>query len=96
MAFAKHQAPSDALPELVEWMKDTGTTQADLAAFAQVSQASISRYMAGIYDLPVERAFRLSLITGIPVEKLLTGRDASRLLKLLGKRDKASWETGRG
>lgn len=90
MAITKTETRSEVLPELAQWMADTGTTQADLASFAQVSQAQMSRYLAGKVDLPVERAFRLSLVTNIPVEKLLTGRDASRLLKLLGNREKAS------
>lgn len=89
MAIAKKQRAGDAFPELVQWMRDTGTTQADLASFARVSQGQISRYMAGEVEMPIERAFRLSLITNIPVEKLLNRPQASRLLKLLGKRAKA-------
>jgi transcriptional regulator with XRE-family HTH domain len=90
MAIAKDTDTADGFPELLQWMADTGTTQADLASFAQVSQAQISRYLAGKSEMPMERAMKLSLITNIPVEKLLNRREASRLLKLLGRRDKAA------
>lgn len=92
MAIAKTTTDNDALPELRQWMTDTGVTQADLASFAQVNQAQISKYLAGKTSLPLERALKLSLITGIPVEKLLTSADASRLLKLLGNRAKVTTE----
>jgi transcriptional regulator with XRE-family HTH domain len=92
MAIAKTPFSNDALPELRRWMFDTGVTQADIASFAQVSQAQMSKYLTGKASLPIERAMKLSLITGIPVEKLLTDVDASRLLKLLGNREKASAE----
>jgi transcriptional regulator with XRE-family HTH domain len=93
MGIAKSGSAHDALPELTKWMADTGTTQEDLASFAKVSQAQISRYLAGKVDLPVERAMKLALITNIPVEKLLNDRDASRLLKLLGKRSNAEGDS---
>jgi transcriptional regulator with XRE-family HTH domain len=92
MAIAKSETGNHALTELVRWMHETDTTQADLASFAQVSQAQISRYLAGKVDLPMERALKLSLVTNIPVEKLLNRQGASRLAKVLGKRANSSME----
>jgi transcriptional regulator with XRE-family HTH domain len=74
------------LPELRAWMKRTGTTQQDLARLLNVGEAQISRYMNGSRNLSAEPAIKLALLTDIPVEKLLMGGDAARLLKLLGKR----------
>jgi transcriptional regulator with XRE-family HTH domain len=77
-------------------MKRTGTNQRKLAGMLGISDAWVSLVMRGLRHWSLDQAARLSLITGIPVEKLLTGGDASRLLKLLGKRDKAAAETANG
>lgn len=90
MAITKFDPTECALPELARWMDDTGTTQVELATFAQVSQAQISRYLAGKVNLPTDRAIKLSLITNIPVEKLLNRKDASQLQKYLVKRSQVT------
>jgi transcriptional regulator with XRE-family HTH domain len=73
------------LKELREWMELTNTTQEQLAAAIGVSQPTISQVLSGLRNLSAEYVARLSKLTGIPVEKLLTGPEAALILKLLGK-----------
>jgi transcriptional regulator with XRE-family HTH domain len=73
-------------------MARTGVTQADLARFLEITQPQIHKYLAGKVDIPLARSIKLSLITDIPVEKLLKGPDASRLLELLGNRERSAHE----
>ena len=74
-------------------MKRTHTNQRKLAGLLGVSEAWVSLVLRGREHWSLDHAARLALVTDIPVEKLLTGGDASRLLKLLGKRDKAAEES---
>ena len=81
--------------EVRAWMKRTSTNQEQLAKAIGVSAPTVCLVFQGKRHLPMDAAERLANLSGIPVEKLLKGRDASRLLKLLGKREKASEETAR-
>lgn len=74
------------LTELRAWMKKTKTTQKALAGLLGVGQSQISRYINGSRTLETARVIKLALLTGVPVEKLLTGGEAAQILKLLGKR----------
>lgn len=73
------------LPELRAWMKRTETSQRTLARALDLGDAQISKYLNGDRNLSLDMTCKLALLTDIPVEKLLTGGDAARLLKLLGK-----------
>lgn len=75
-----------ALTELRAWMADNELTQEGLADLIGVKPPQVSRYLNGTRSLSTNAAVRLSLATGIAVEKLLTDGKAARLLKLLGKR----------
>lgn len=77
---------SSRLKELRAYIKRTGISQDTLAAVAHVSAPTFSKVMKGPRSFTVDAASRLSDFTGIPVEKLLTDAEATRLLKLLGKR----------
>lgn len=78
------------LPELRAWMKRTGTTQKALARLLGIGQAQVSRYINGSRNLSIEHAIDLALLTGVPVEKLLTGGEAARIMKLLGEQRSTS------
>jgi transcriptional regulator with XRE-family HTH domain len=77
--------PKSLFPELRAWMERTGTRQLELARILGVSEPSITNYLSGETAWPTEVALRVSLLTEIPVERFAT-REASRLLKLWGKR----------
>lgn len=68
------------------WMRRTKTNQEQLAQALGVSAPTVCLVFQGKRHLPLDAAERLADLSGIPVEKLLTGDDATRLLKLLGKR----------
>lgn len=68
------------------WMKRTNTSQKGLAHALNLSETTICFVFQGKRHLSVEAAKRLSDLSGIPVEKLLTGDDAVQILKVLGKR----------
>lgn len=74
------------LKELRAYINEGKYTQKTLAAIAGVSEATFSKVLKGPRSFTVDAAGRLADFTGIPVEKLLTGKEATRLLKLLGKR----------
>ncbi len=69
-------------PELRAWLAETGSTQADLAALVGCSQAFVCRLLKGHRSCGPATAMRISLATGIPVEKLMTAKGA-QVLKLL-------------
>ena len=81
---------SSRLKELRDYIERTGYSQETLAAIARVSAPTFSKVLKGPRSFTVDAAGRLADFTGIPVEKLLTGREATRLLKLLGKRMNSS------
>ncbi len=72
--------------ELRAWMKRTKTNQSALAQITGLSKTSICFVMRGDRHFSADVAGRLADLTEIPVEKLLTGRTATRFVKLLGKR----------
>lgn len=74
------------LKELRAYIKRTGYRQRVLAAVAGVSEPTFTKVLKGPRSFTVDAAGRLAEFTGIPVEKLLTDKEATRLLKLLGKR----------
>jgi transcriptional regulator with XRE-family HTH domain len=76
---------SPRFTELRAWMKKTKTNQQALARLLNLSESQVSLWLRGFRNLSAEAGIKLSLLTDIPVEKLLTGGDAARLLKLLGK-----------
>jgi len=82
--------------ELRAWMDRTNTTQATLAQFLGIREPQMSRMLNGTRALGSDYATRLSDLTGIPVEKLLTDRSAIRLLKFLGKRSRVSTKKTKG
>jgi plasmid maintenance system antidote protein VapI len=68
------------------WMKRTRTNQEQLAKAIGVSAPTVCLVFQGKRHLPMDAAERLANLSGIAVEKLLTDSDATRLLKMLGKR----------
>jgi plasmid maintenance system antidote protein VapI len=85
---------SRLLPELRAWMTRTETTQDALARLLGLSGAFICRVFKGERHLNLDMAARLALLTGIPVQKLLTGGEAAQLLKLLGKQSNGPNDNG--
>lgn len=60
-------------PNLAEFLKHSGKTQADIAAAVGVSQAAVSRYLlnqAG-RDMRLSVALRIAAYCRIPVESLM-------------------------
>lgn len=72
--------------EVRAWMRRTRTNQERLAEALDLSATTICLVFKGQRHLSPEKAERLADLTGIPVEKLLTSDDATRFLKVLGKR----------
>jgi transcriptional regulator with XRE-family HTH domain len=68
------------------WMKRTNTNQKQLASALDLSETTICFVFQGRRHLSLDAAERLANLSGIPVEKLLTDPDTTRLAKLLGKR----------
>lgn len=79
-------AEAEPLSDLKAWLERTETTQEALARFLGVSQSMVSLYVNGKRNLELKLVVNLALLTGLPVEKLLTGDDAAAILKVLGKR----------
>lgn len=80
------ETTKDALfPELRQWLKDTGQRQYDLARILGVSAGAVSRWLSGKHDISADRAIRLSLLTKIAPERLVTDPETARNLKFLGK-----------
>lgn len=86
MSLLMGNPKSSRLRELRDFIKRSGYSQETLAAIAKVSPPTFSKVLKGPRSFSVDAAGRLADFTGIPVEKLLTDREATRLLKLLGKR----------
>lgn len=80
---------TDKYPELRAWMVLKGMQQKELAGYLGVSEASITQYMNGTNEWPVECAVRVSLLTDVPLERLVN-RKTARILKLWGKRTNSS------
>lgn len=74
------------LRELQTWMERTGTTQQALARLLGISESMMSLYVNGKRSLDLPKVINLAMVTEIPVEKLLTGPDATAMAKLLGRR----------
>lgn len=68
-----------------QWMKQAHLNQQGLAEVLGLSKTTISLVFKGQRHLSPEAADRLARLSGIPVEKLLTGGDAARIVKLLGE-----------
>lgn len=73
-------------------MRRTGTRQAAIARFLDVSPSQVCRVLAGSKHFTPDQAFALSRISDVPVENLLTDEDSRQLLKFLGKQPKPSAE----
>lgn len=79
--------PADnVLPELRQWMADADLTHDDVAHIAGCSRPVITRTLQGKLPLPADRAVRISAVSGIPLERLVTDPETARILKVLGKR----------
>lgn len=74
------------LPALKEWMDVMGLTHEDVAVIAGCSRPVITRTLQGKLPMPADRAIKLSAVSGIPLERLVTDQETARNLKLLGKR----------
>lgn len=72
-------------PELREWLRATGQRQYDLARILGVSTGAVSRWLSGKHDISADRAVRLSLLTKIAPELLVSDPETARNLKFLGK-----------
>lgn len=55
---------------LQDWMERTGTSTSALARKAQISQPHMSRILTGSRRCSLEKAIRLFLVTGVPVQNL--------------------------
>lgn len=56
---------------LQDWLERTGTPQVTLARLAKISPAYLSRILSRSRRCSVEKALKLSSVTGVPVEKLV-------------------------
>lgn len=92
MEMAKATREKTLFPELRQWLEDTGQYQYDLARVLGVSTAQISRYLSGKQDITADRAVRLSLLTKIAPELLVSNPETARILKFLGKQSKPDAE----
>jgi transcriptional regulator with XRE-family HTH domain len=86
MEIQKMGNDKKAFPELRAWMREAHYRQEDVARFLDVSEPTMSRYLSGTHDMGADDALRLSLLTGIPPEKLVADPETVRTLKLLGRR----------
>ena len=66
---------------LRDWMRKGGWSQADVAGRVGVTQATISRMVRGDLEIGLEVAMRLSDLTGIEADALLSDPTAKRILK---------------
>lgn len=76
----------EVLPELKAWMLTAGLTHDDVAMIAGCSRSQITRALGGKKPIDADQAIRLAAVSGIPLERLVTDPETSRLLKLLGNR----------
>ena len=72
-------------PELRQWLEETGQRQYDLARVLGITEGQVSRYLNGHVDIPADAAVRLSLLTKIAPELLVSNPETARILKFLGK-----------
>jgi transcriptional regulator with XRE-family HTH domain len=64
--------PPRVYPNLAEFLKHSGKTQADVAEAAGVSQAAISRYRAGgRRGMRLSVALKIAAFCNIPIESLI-------------------------
>lgn len=75
-----------------KWMDDTGTKAVDLAWRLRISEAHLSLILSWDRAITMPVALRLSLETGLPVEKLLNDREHLEILKEYVNQAKASIE----
>jgi transcriptional regulator with XRE-family HTH domain len=76
---------------LTRWMDANGWTQMRLAAYLDRSQAWMSQVFSGESAIGLELGLRLSELTEIPLEEIVTDKTAQRILesyvtRLLAKR----------
>jgi|GEM_PF-5177596 len=60
-----------AMPGLVRWLSDSGTTQDQLAGKLGVTAPAISHYVTGRHRPSLDRLLALSRITGLSIDDLL-------------------------
>lgn len=75
-------------------MRDKGWTQTRFAAAVGVAQGTMSRMLSGEYPVGIEVGMAMADLTGIEVERLITDRQARKILesyveRLLSKRGMA-------
>lgn len=71
---------------VLKWLRETSTSQADLAHRIGVSAPHLSNVLARKRALSMPAALRLALVTGIPVEKLLSDKESAEILESYGNR----------
>lgn len=59
-------------PNLASYLEGTGLTQVELARKLGVSQPIISKLVRGLCQPSLHEALRISRLTGVPVESLVT------------------------
>lgn len=84
------------LVALEAWQEHTGTSDEDLGRLFGVSSAQVRNYKNGVTPLSVERVVKLSLMSGIPANELVTDERTARLLKLLGEQISGSRDVTEG
>lgn len=84
------------LKELRAWKRRTKTSQRSMAGYAGISEQTFSKVLSGIRHFSADAAGKLADLTGIPVEKLLTDPDDTRIVKMLGKRLTSPTEKSNG
>jgi plasmid maintenance system antidote protein VapI len=67
---AGNMAISTQKTKLHKWMEQSCTTQDELAEALGVTQATVSRILAGLRPINLEVAIRLEKITGLPISYL--------------------------
>lgn len=73
---------TDGSRALAAWMRQTGTTQAEIATRVGVGQATVSRWTTGAIRPEGAHRAALRLLAGIDPEAWLTGVERRRLQRM--------------
>jgi transcriptional regulator with XRE-family HTH domain len=66
---------------LKRWLREQGWTQERLAAYLGVRQGNLSLMLSGVRNVSLDAGLKMSELTGIPAEDLITEPKTLELLK---------------
>lgn len=73
------------LTEFVAWRKAAGLTQPDIARLMEVTVSTVSGWESGKLPIPTQKAVKLSLTSGVPLDKMISDARSLRILNLLSR-----------